>query len=914
MRPVFASDDYLAHRAHAVRRSHDLTAIAERLARLARPLIDRPLMLPSEKAQLSQDGGICPVDGGPLAFDPWRPDAHACPRCGGVYSGKRHYERWLMWYHVWLSERALHLALLGTLRDEPAATARAVEIVSEYADRYLHFPNRDCVLGPSRLFFSTYLESVWLTTFVGAADVLRIRGQLDPKLTAAVDRTTRAAAELIAEFDEGLSNRQTWHHTALLAAATYLDEGAAVTRALEGLVDHLTRGVGADGMWHEGENYHFFAQRALLLGAMVSGWHGLDLFHAAPVGERLGTTFDAVLHTVQPDLTFPARRDAQYGISLHQPRFAAAWEMAVPHLRSPRHLSFLRFLYGSTLSEGAFSGEIKILPEAPDHGASDVSEIEYHWPAGRFGRDRLSWKGLLWAAPELAEAPAGLWRPPSRLLEAQGVAVLRRRRDSSYVSLEFGHPGGGHGHPDRLHLTLHERGRPWLTDFGTGSYVRPDLFWYRSTLAHNAPLVDGRSQLPAEGECTAFGESGDWAWCSAELPLGTATPGAALTRVVFRGPDYLFDVVTLEADHEAWLLVPWHVLVPPSDADWEPASPPAAFGGSEFVHDVRRCPRPGSAIEGTEGAWSLAIDADAPFEVYSAAAPGPPYSGDLRFVAIVTRGRRVRIGAGFTIAPREPVAVARTDGWWGVTRADGERHRLVPQACGDWVIDTADSAIAVKAIPVPLRIAAPAPQPRAIRELSIGAARPDLPSFALETPADYRRAEGPYPGRDRFSAAGRLWWTPRGVHLSLEVVKPAVVPRPDDAPDPRLDNEAPDIHADGVQLYVRWPGMAPSGYVLVLDPARAALSARPVAGMATRADEVCGVWERTSAGYRVEVECRAPEPLAAGMEMGFDCLVNEMWPDRRRRAGQLVLSGGGDWVWLAGDRQPPERFARLALS
>ena len=54
--------------------------------------------------------------------------------------------------------------------------------------------------------------------------------------------------------------------------------------------------------------------------------------------------------------------------------------------------------------------------------------------------------------------------------------------------------GGGHGHPDRLHLTLHAGGVHWLADPGTGSYVTPDLLWYRSTLAHNAPRVDGEDQ------------------------------------------------------------------------------------------------------------------------------------------------------------------------------------------------------------------------------------------------------------------------------------------------------------------------------------------------------------------------------------------------------------------------------------
>ncbi len=917
MRPVFASEEYLAHRADAVRRSHDLTGLAERLARLARPLLERPIYFPEAKAQLSQDGGICPVDGGPLAFDPWSPDEHTCPRCGGVFSGERHHEQWLMWYHLWLTERALHLAILGGLRADHEAVNRGAAIIGQYAEHYHHFPNRDCVLGPSRLFFSTYLESVWLTIFVGASDVLRALGALSAQQAIATAHAVKASAELIAEFDEGLSNRQTWHHTALLAAGTYLGDDDLAARALDGVFSHLTRGIGADGMWHEGENYHFFAQRALLLSAMMATAHGLDLFHGPRVAERLPATFDAVLATLQPDLTFPARRNAQYGASLRQPRFAEAWEMGVPHVRSPRHTSFLRYLYGAGYGHDDDSSETLIIPDYQEHGGEDVSEIEYHWPAGRFGRDRLSWKALLWMRPELPEAEPGAWRLGSHLLAGQGIAVLRRRRDRCYVSVEFGHPGSGHGHPDRLHLSVHARGRAWLTDFGTGSYVTPDLFWYRSTLAHNAPLVDGVSQTPAEGVCTAFGEMGEWAWCRGELPWGTATAGSQLARTVFQARDYILDFVEFEADHEAWLLVPWHFLTPPGDEDWEPVETPPAFGASPFVHDVRQCPTPGSPIHASDGSWTLSFAGDGFFEVYSAAAPGPPYAGDLRFLAVAGRGSTVQVAAALAVGKWPPVEVARVRDGWEAARPDGMRHRFVTNPGGGWVIHAGESSIVVEAMRRGSGRAIPWSEPVEevpSRTIAVGRTAPEEPSATFDGPDSYRRAESPYPGADRFSARARLWWSPEAVHLALEVVKPDLVPRAADAPDPRLDNESPDIHADGIQLYVRWPGGPPRGYVLVPDPDRPELRPRPVAGTAAGTDEVHATWSRTAEGYRIDAECRAPQTLAAGMEVEFDCLVNEMWPNRRRRAGQLVLSGGGGWVWLAGDRQAPERFARLALS
>jgi hypothetical protein len=46
----------------------------------------------------------------------------------------------------------------------------------------------------------------------------------------------------------------------------------------------------------------------------------------------------------------------------------------------------------------------------------------------------------------------------------------------------------------------------------------------------------------------------------------------------------------------------------------------------------------------------------------------------------------------------------------------------------------------------------------------------------------------------------------------------------------------------------------------------------------------------------------------------FDLAVNEMRDERQRRAGQLVWSGGGGWVYLRGDGQDASRLGVLDLA
>ena len=173
---------------------------------------------------------------------------------------------------------------------------------------------------------------------------------------------------------------------------------------------------------------------------------------------------------------------------------------------------------------------------------------------GRVGRGRtalardLSWWALLEMAPTLPdEAPP--WAPGSILLPEQGLAILRTPR--RYASLECGRFGGGHGHPDRLHLTLHADGHGWLADPGTGSYVSPDLFWYRSTLAHNAPRLDGRSQPPGDAVARRPAPGGRRvAWVRGRF--------GDLTRTLVAGP-YLLDVVEVGGAEARLLELPWHL-------------------------------------------------------------------------------------------------------------------------------------------------------------------------------------------------------------------------------------------------------------------------------------------------------------------------------------------------------------------
>jgi heparinase II/III-like protein len=915
--------ELLAARREAINASADLQRLLAHLTESAAPVLARTPVIPEQKALLSVDGGVCPDDGAALEFDPWSPEAHRCPQCGKAFRGERHDRAWAKYQHLWLAERAAHLAALAALGDNPPAGARARELLAGYARRYFRYPNADNVLGPSRLFFSTYLESLWVANYLSAAWLLRQADALDPETVRGVNIVADEAATLIGDFDEGFSNRQTWNNAALTAVAVWFEDEDLAQRAIEGptgLLAHL-RGFGSDGMWYEGENYHLFALRGLLTGAGWAGLAGVDFFAEPQLAERVVRALLAPGMTALPDLTFPARKDARYGVSLAQPMYVETWEVGLGRLgkrdteNGTRELAaWLRALYTAP----APTRELfeSYLHEAP------VSRVP-----SPVSRTSLSWWSLLEMAPELPDGEP--WQPASALLPSQGLAILRGGGRSRYVSLECGPSGGGHGHPDRLDLTLHAGGVHWLPDPGTGSYVARDLFWYRSTLAHNAPRLDGVSQPLGNAVCEAFDSRGDWAWVRGRW--------GNVSRAVISGPAYVVDVVELAGGEEHLLELPWHlqgrgdVSVP---GRWE-----AGALDEDFVTRVERfvpSGRESLRIEhGAQGA-RLAAHLVVPGELWRAEGPGLPRMGSrATFYLVRARGRNLRLVAVLEPAAGDAVVtgVKVAGGVVEVATTRGvERHY---DEGSMWRVEAAGGGGAVR-LGGPVEVEPPfapileidPPRPAtglAYRVANSPALDGTLEGFDLSEPLrldtedQYRRAEEPYGGPEELAAVAYAGWDESALYLAVEVTKADLCFRGSDAPPLRLDNEPDDIHADGGQVYLRdLEGGALFGYLVVPEPGdgqRGEVRVRSAGGTAADPRGVRGRWRRTPDGYRVTLAVTWPEAIHphVGGRVGFDVLVNEMLPGRQRRAGQLVWSGGDGWVWLRGDRQDAERLGTLEL-
>ncbi|MDB4881630.1 MAG: Heparinase family protein [Gemmatimonadetes bacterium] len=883
-----------------------LAALATGLRLELAPVLSGAIEIPREKALLSRAGGRCPADGTLLRFDPLDL-RHVCPRCGAVVTGALHDRFRPYWYQLWLAERTLHAALLGVLLSDEACIAAASDLLDRYAQRYLEYPNRDNVLGPSRPFFSTYLESIWLLQLAIALDLLETAIP-SPATTALGGRVRERLIEpsvaLIASYDEGMSNRQVWNDAALIAAGALLGREPMVDGAIHGrsgLHALLRDGLLDDGSWYEGENYHLFAHRGLWYAVQMAACAGRTL--PADLAARFDEGFASPFRTLLPDLTYPSRRDSQYAVSVRQPRFAESCELGFARSEDPRLLGMLARLYDGTSPRGA-TGR-----------AESTADVERNLPGTSLTRADLSWRALLFARPQLPPLTPVPLR--SDLLPGQGVGIIRRDEGEVYVALDYGHSGGGHGHPDRLNLLLSDGAARWFDDPGTGSYVDESLHWYRSTLAHTAPLVDGRSQARVHGELVAFDDRlGEAGWICARAELA---PGCMVRRSVVVCDDYLVDLLEWESAASHELALPLHgVRARGADGLRVPSIRAAIDGGSDredgfsFLRETARLVVDGGMPLGVLGertvdgarrtlrGWVAAPEQSTYWEALAPGAPGSDRAPMLLVRAVAPRGAMLAVWSWRgTVASIESVAaelrVTRTDGRVDAHAATADGWRIVTDGPSPRTV-LLGGLVERTSLAQPSVETAPAALGEAHR----------LPARFTLGAEHYRRSE------ETWEEAGRPACTVAIARERGEIVIVVDVPRSErhfvaiDAEN-AYDNEPAAINGDGVQLYVR-VGTKRGGWLLVPTARSGDVGVRNVEGWAAEL-RVRATWRATENGYEMSARVGIPE-LAS--EIALDVIVNETPRTRVRRRGQLVLSGTrGEFVYLRGDRHDAERLVRF---
>ncbi len=505
--------------------------------------LERPLKIPDLPGEWSHHY-VCERCG--VKLTP-QGKSHDCPRCGKKYSGWPYDGVIAGMDHMKNIDNGLALGLAFQLTGKVEYALRARDTLLAYADRYTSFPIHDYqgtqMTRGARLFAQTLNEAIGIIPMAWTYDLIYdAPGTTAQHRERIVNGLLRPAALIIRRNDMSVSNWQSWHNAAIAAVGFAIEDPAMVAHSISGVSGlrfQLEKSILSDGFWYEGAtSYHFYALKALQSQALAMKAAGMDAY----LEPKFRKLYEAPLDYVFPDGRFPAVNDSDPSFITDED---AHYEVAYAWYGDEK--------FGTIAREG-----------------------------GRNSRD-----AFLYGAEQLPEneEPAG----ESSIFPELGAAMLRQLDTSNPLALhlDFGPHGGAHGHPDKLGIILYANGTDALPDAGRLNYGAPlHGKWYKTTLAHNTVIVDGKNQKGAEGRLVT--SSFDGLVQMATAVCDTVYNDAVLTRSVALAPEYLLDVVSGESSRKrTWDLACHGRGSAECNLDLQPANLPQKSDGYQVLKNVR---------------------------------------------------------------------------------------------------------------------------------------------------------------------------------------------------------------------------------------------------------------------------------------------------------------------------------------
>lgn len=593
---------------NAIKQSADFAAKRDAAVAAAQTLLDKPVPLPD-----GYGGWIFYYanleTGTPLVFV--SPTEHKDPATGKIFTDERTVAAYRCKLHYDSERAALALGWAYQFTGDDQYVAGVKRILLKYADDYRTYPGRLDRWGHKGLFaplggrryVQSLDEAVGAISLAQAYDLTRNSPAWSNAEKHHVEEDFfRATADSLLRFNQGINNHQTWYNAGLIAIASVLGDADLIERVLTmkgGVEFQLEKSIGNDGLWYEGSMaYHNYALQPMVQIADMTRRLGLDVYKSP----KLKLMILGPLHAMYPDGSFPVINDSD-------PNNVAMFDWA--------------FLWGwNTFHEREF---------AQAWARGDDAKIK-----------------------KLVGADARAQWPPhygSEALADAGLAMLRQGegKDASCVVMDYGPHGGGdeggHGHFDKLSITLFTGGREWLLDPGRLDYSHLEYkTWVKKTAAHNTVTLGGKSQQATTGKLLWLKDGEGWTACAAQSD--GAYPGAVLRRYLLLTPEFLVDVFEVESDKETQI-------------DW-------------FAHATADAVRAGHSMAKSE---PVTLGTDDGYQHFKEAKKYEPVEGvkPWEFVAgdkilalhlVTPPGEEVftALGIGYNISQKTPTLVRRVHG------------------------------------------------------------------------------------------------------------------------------------------------------------------------------------------------------------------------------------------------------------
>ncbi len=527
---------------------------------------------------------FCPVHNVMFEFSWDSPKAHYCRACDKKWSGNPQYDwAWVNMVHdnnmgYMVANMYLYMATgdttyAGYIRD------MMLDYASKYPAYKLHSSEPGVVNSSSgRMFAQCLDESVWISDAARAYQVAK--DVMTPEQIEYIENgILRPCADMLSSSKLAL-NWQVWLNSGISALGVALEDDSLIDIAINypkhGYHFLMDAHVNDDGWWNEGSPiYHFYPLRAMLLTADAVRCRGINLFD-----KKLYDMFASPVRGAYADLSFPAHNDGWYGENLMAQ--VKLYEIVYARYKDPLFMEVLKECYKKC---------DRINPEA-----------------------LLNFTGMDVATA----APA----KESFLFPDTGYGILRSGDRS--VVLKYGPHGGGHGHFDKLSISVYDGKKEIVSDLGTSAYGVPDYReWYRKTLGHNTVVVDGEDQKAATGKLLTFDKTLDGGTISAIVD--EAYDDVVMERAVKLEKNSLTDIYSCHSDR---IRQYDYVLLFNDKPQMKVSGKPADLGdGSGYVKIVNEqsfSPKNKFSVKAGDAKIGFDIPEGVDFEVFIGEAPGIP--------------------------------------------------------------------------------------------------------------------------------------------------------------------------------------------------------------------------------------------------------------------------------------------------
>ena len=438
-------------------------------------------------------------------FDPNKPSRS--PTTGKYYTSPKILIARRFFEHEWLTFAVRDLALTYAVSQRPEYAQKAAEILLKYADAYPHFVTEKQGFGFCE---NSLNEAVALIPMAQGFDLIYNSGALTDAQKQHIEQDFFwPEAQRLSQA--GLvGNWGSWHLSAVGVIGYATGQQRFSDFAVNSFKSQISTNLGNDGLWPESiQTYHFYPLDAFLSLAEAAGNCGTDLFdwQTGP-GKGIEKMFESPLRYMYPTLQLPAINDGWYDAWLPEDQYTVAYW----HYHKPE------FAWAIQRSE--------------EVGRSGVTGDFYdqRYRLFLFGENLPDHVDSI-SAPLLT----------STNFPRLGIAILRQGSDvpinrEMFMTFHYGQ-FSGHGHYDKMGVTLFANGQPLAPGLGTPAYGSPNLRFFSEVTGHNTIAADKKNQpRTTDSDLLAFCDEPQFKLAAAETTQ--APSGTKWIRAVLLAYDY----------------------------------------------------------------------------------------------------------------------------------------------------------------------------------------------------------------------------------------------------------------------------------------------------------------------------------------------------------------------------------------